>query len=459
MKKILYTVSSIVMIFAASLTFTSCEKTFFEDVNNDPNNPYEVPPKVLLPAIQSNIAYGQGGDMARYACLFTQQVRGIARQWAVYDGYNFTESDFDNLWRFNLYGGPMMDLYTLNNICLEKGYVHYGGVAKIMMAYTLGITTDCFGDAPYSEAFQGTANTKPGYDRQEAIYTSLNTLLDEGIAALAGPDNSGLTIRTEDLMYGGDLSKWTKFAYSLKARFAMHLSKKTGNVAAANAALAASVNGFASNADDAQFNFGDGETSANPWYQFNSQRGDIAYTGYLLDTLMPSLSDPRLAVYSDGNSGLAPFYGSIGSPVMFMTYSELQFIEAEANVYLGNDGPAADALSRAITANMIKLGITDPTTISTYIATHGQISGTVQDKLNTVMNQKYISLFLHPESWTDWRRTGIPVLYPNDGAVTSEIPRRFLYPLSENNNNSAAVNAAVAAQGGATITDRVWWDN
>ena len=46
---------------------SSCEKTYFEDINNDPNNPTAVPPKVLLPTIRASLlTRKQGGDMACY---------------------------------------------------------------------------------------------------------------------------------------------------------------------------------------------------------------------------------------------------------------------------------------------------------------------------------------------------------------------------------------------------------
>jgi hypothetical protein len=68
------------------------------------------------------------------------------------------------------------------------------------------------------------------------------------------------------------------------------------------------------------------------------------------------------------------------------------------------------------------------------------------------MNQKYLSSFLQLETWSDWRRTGFPVLVKATGAVTTEIPRRLPYPDDERLYNSANMPT------GLTITSRVWWD-
>ena len=79
-----------------------------------------------------------------------------------------------------------MDNYTLIKLCKDNNYIHYGAVAKIMMAYSLMLTTDVFGDIPYSQAFQGTANISPWLlDRQEALYSEVSRLINEGIAEIS----------------------------------------------------------------------------------------------------------------------------------------------------------------------------------------------------------------------------------------------------------------------------------
>jgi len=38
------------------------------------------------------------------------------------------------------------------------------------------------------------------------------------------------------------------------------------------------------------------------------------------------------------------------------------------------------------------------------------------------------------------------------------VARRLTYPVSEQSFNAANLAAAVSAQGGADLTNRVWWD-
>jgi len=91
------------------------------------------------------------------------------------------------------------------------------------MAYLLGITTDHWGDIPYSDAFKGyESDFTPEYDTQEEIYTTIFTLLSEAVTDLNATE-SLFSPDTEDLIYGGDLDKWIKASYALKARFSLHM--------------------------------------------------------------------------------------------------------------------------------------------------------------------------------------------------------------------------------------------
>ena len=94
---------------------------------------------------------------------------------------------------------------------------------------------DMWGDIPYTEAFEG--NLHPAYDSQEEIYTMIQQMLDDAIAEnQLEPGN--LVPDADDFLYQGDMSKWEKFAYALKARHHMHLTKAPGHDAATQANLA-----------------------------------------------------------------------------------------------------------------------------------------------------------------------------------------------------------------------------
>jgi hypothetical protein len=416
------------LILLLMLPMSSCKK-YFEDINVSENLPEDVPVNALLSSAEGHISYGLGGDAARYTGIFVQYITGASRQFATYQRYSFHEDDFDNLWRLNLYGGPMQDLNILINKAAAGGNIHYQGIAEILQAYTLGMVTDYWGAAPYSQAFQGENNFQPAFDSESQIYSTIQSLLDNGIVHLNAEDNSVLQPGSDDLIYGGDPAQWIKFANGIKARYYIHLSK-LDNTNAQKALDAIAAGALGSNDDDAQFVYGETETTANPWYQYIEQRDDIAYDGYALQT-MTSNNDPRYGVYIDtadvywGTGYLGPYFASINAPVILFSYSEQKFIEAEANFRLTNTAAAGLAAAEGVAASMAKTGV-DTASATTYIAAH--VTGTTNLE-ETIMYEKYIALFLQPEAWTDWRRTGYPTLTPNVSG--RPIPRRFIYATSE----------------------------
>jgi hypothetical protein len=438
---------ALLLLVMAGMT-SSCEK-YFNDVNEDPNRPSDVPPPVLLPSAQAFYAYGVGGDVSRFTSLLVNQLQGIDRQFATYQLYSITETDTDNWWKFNHYGGAMFDLYDIIQKAEAGDMPEYAGVAKIMMAYGLMVATDMLGDVPYDEAFQGTDNLTPTYNSQEEIYARIQTLLTEGKANLA-ETGAGVEPGAEDMIYAGDLTRWTMFANVLSARAYLHLGKRdAGNYSLALTALGTEgVESFGSSADDAIFLFGVDETQAAPYYQFNSQRGDIAYVGFLHDT-MATMGDPRAAVYTDGAGGLGAFFGDANAPFYFASYMEQKFIEAEAAFQTGDLIRAATAHNAGVMASLARYGIVDLVFEGLYAS-----ETAVTISLEKIMTQKYIAMFLDVEAFNDWRRTGIPALLPNPGNVTGDvIPRRLPYPQSERLFNGANCPCASA------ITTRVWWDN
>lgn len=461
--KIIKNIIRYTLLFAYIAMLTSCQKDF-GDVNVNPNQPSDVPVNMILPSAQASLAYTLHGDIARYNAVFTQNVTGADRQFAAYNIYVFNEDDFNNLWN-NMYAGNMADLKRIIEKTADGKNNAYRGIAKIMMAYSLMTVTDLFGDVPYREAFQGNDNTTPAYDKQQDIYTIiLPDLLNTGIADLDNTTYDFLAPGADDLIYHGNLDKWKQFAHSIAARAAIHTSK-IDPTAAANAALAAiNAGAMLSSFDDAQFNFG--VTYQSPWFQYIDQRADISYSsldyyyglGCFHTDYLQSTNDPRFSKMIDVNGDYyAPgfpsaFYMADNAAVPLMTFCEQKFIEAEANLILGNDAAAQTALNDAVDASMGKLGV-DSSDAAAYKLANVVWSGSYQDKLGLIMTQKYVANYLQPESYNDWRRTGYPALQPNVGATT-DIPRRYIYPTNERQNNPNSVNT-----GSSLFSPRLWWDN
>ncbi len=454
-----YTTIKFIGIFLLiSLMTSSCKKWIDPDINISPNSPSDVTVNFLLPSAEAGIGYAVGGDLGYGALIWMQQYAGGGNQPWAYDRYNFTQSDIDNVWKWGMYAAPMMDVYQVIQKATAEGSPHYSGIAKILMAYSLGNMSDLFGNIPYSEAFLGKNDSH--FDSQQQIYASINALLTAGIAEL-GSATSLRSPGADDLIFGGDLDKWIATAWAFKARYALHLSKQLGTTTAYANALTAIQNAMTSNGGDCEIYFGAAANENNPAYQFVQQRPyDIVMGKFFVDTLTSS-NDPRLAYFADTTGGGAvgsapgqadpsaslpgPYYTSANSPVVFISYVEIKFIEAEAKFLTDKPGSAA-AFNEAVKASIAK--VTGGAVASWEAIYANETAGSIT--MNKIMLQKYIALFLQIEVYNDWRRTGIPQLTPAANGVIATIPRRYPYPTSERLYNPNCPSAV--------LTDRVSWD-
>jgi hypothetical protein len=154
---------------------------------------------------------------------------------------------------------------------------------------------------------------------------------------------------------------------------------------------------------------------------------------------------------------------------LIMTFSELQFILAEARQRnLISTGTAETYYLAGINSNFDFYRATVPSayninlTVPASYFTQADVAytGTNAELLNKIATQKWIALFFNGlEAWFDWRRSGLPALTPGASNLNSNrIPVRYIYPLSEQALNAAGRNAAITRQGADDINTRVWWD-
>ncbi len=480
MKKIRINISKYAVLLALTATplvITSCRQEL--DINVDPNNPSQATLPGLLSGSQVGLAFALGGEGTRMPASIVQHYAGHRAQPLDYAQYRITSSATDGTWTA-LYNA-LMDIKELENKAAASGNQAYLGVSKILQAHAFSVITDLFGDIPFSEALQGRANITPAYDRQEDIYPALITMIDDGVTAL----RAGTETIKGDIVYRGDVTKWEKFANSLKLRLLNHLSSRQPN-AAANF-LATNPSLIDTSADDAKVAFGSVASNANPIHQFDviSGRKDQAVASTIVDK-MKALSDPRVSLYfkpiaendhglrgqyfgnAPGNdvgdtgesrySRVGSAYASVKSPVVLMSAAEVNFIKAEVYYRASNAASAQAAYQAAITQDFAALGLSS-SSASTYLANANvAYNGTLQ----RIMEQKWITMFQASyESWVDWRRTGFPVLTPAANNATSNvIPRNLPYPEVEINSNRANLEAGPGIPiPYIGLSNRVWWDN
>ena len=449
-------IASLFFLGLVLLFNASCSKDQFTAVNVNQNAPdsNSVTPSILLTTIEGSVAYTQGGDMSRFASMFMQQTYGYSRQSQAYYQYIFTSQDVDGLWG-NLYTSIMQNNVKLMTLSDKRSYNEYSGISRVLMAYALQIGVDNFGSMPYSYAFGGMSNMQSKYDADKVLYSAILSMCDSAITLLNMTKAGFLTPSNDDILYGGDASKWIKFAHAIKARIYIHQSKN--NTAMATSAIAEIAQSFASNSDGAIYaGFAAASNGNNPWYQFNNNRGDISFAMGTMPNNMLGVNDPRYSILvdtttADGGDYLGGYYGgNPDAPVEFITYEELQFINAEAIMRTSGSLVNAQASFQAgIGASMAKLGVAS-SDAAAYIAAQGTLASATA--IQQIANEEYVALYLNPEAWTLWRRTGYPQLTPTKTGAS--VPRRLLYPQSE-----YSYNVANTPKGSTLYTPLIFWDN
>ncbi|MBK9330640.1 MAG: SusD/RagB family nutrient-binding outer membrane lipoprotein [Sphingobacteriales bacterium] len=475
------------LIFSSLLLILGCSK--FEDLNTNPNQPVSIKSELLLNNIMYS-TFGDDGDVANQLGMYSTFIGfDMGASWAQHmsktayddeDRYFVRTTIIQSFWN-TIYEDVCNDADKMYNLAVSENNKVNQGIALTLKAYGFSVLTDCYGDIPFSEALKSSeGNFAPKYDNQEDIYVGILSILDQANILLSSGE--GAIPANSDRMYGGDVTKWRKFANSLKFRCLMRTSNKTTpkiNLAAQLQEIASSRPIFTSNDDDAIFAFGTAQPAANPFYESIVYGGRIEHrlSNSLVEKLKSLNNDPRLQVYSrpntssqyigkptDGSLFLEDDISQIGlsylqpeSPAYFMTYSQLQFLLAEARQKgLISTGNADTYFYEGVKASFLANGLSE-LDFNTY-KDLGSIDYNPVSGLTQIATQEWISLYGQGvEAWTEWRRTKIPVLNPVSGGAVSEIPSRYTYPLSEQSINSTNYNAAIASQGSDLLTTKIWW--
>lgn len=440
---------NILIIVAIALIFSGCTKWIDTDLNIDPDNPTDVPMSLLLPSIEASSAYTIGGNTAvRASNIWMQFFDGVDRQSLTQARYQLNSADVNDFWESS-YAQAMMDCVNLMRKSEEKKSPYYGGIAKVMLALNLGTLTNFFGDIPYTEAFQGSDVLAPKYDSQEDIYSTIDGLLADAVTDFEASDNA-IDPGTEDLIFGGDIAMWKKAAYALRARYAFYKGDNTN-------ALTYIGNAFTSG-EKFSMAFESG-SNQNPIYQFMRDRTDIRMGSTFINMLLAD-NDPRLpfyaaldenGVYSGSDPGsentLASYPGTYNaseeSPVLFSSYAEMKFIEAE--IKLSSD-PAG---SKTAFQEGVAASVSDVTGTDNQTWLDANINNIASPDLETIITEKYIALYSTVMPYDDYRRTGFPVLQTVQDAIAAAVPNRFPYPQSEITYNSNTPSAV-------PLTTKLW---
>ncbi len=466
------------------IVLASCTKDMTK-LNDNPKGPAVVPGESLVSQAQANLAnYYTTPDVN------TNIFELIMQYWAetTYPQetqYILVDRNIPRFWWQALYTTILKNLETAKQLIAAEDIKPVPGaqdpstrankvaITEICEVYTWALLVNTFGNIPYTEALDFTKAT-PKYDDQKTVFYALTDSLD---AALAQLDPSGISFGTADLLYGGNVTSWIKFANTLKLRMGMQLAD-VDPAKAKTMVEAAAPGAFASNADNALFKFLAVPPNTNPiWTNLvQSNRDDFVPTNTLINQ-MNAGEDPRLSayftfgpndgVYVGGITGNGNTYVNFSHvtdaikvptfPTLLLDFAEVQFFKAEA-VERGfniGDGDARSHYDSAVTASIVYWG-GSATDAAAYLAKPG-VSYTTATWQERIGVQQWIAYNLRGfDAWTSWRRLGWPKIVAPSSAI-SATPVRLTYPDNEQTLNETNWTAASAAIGGDLVTTKLFW--
>jgi len=471
------------MILLSALAFTGCKK--FLDINDNPNNPDNAEPSLLLPTVQASLGQVVGNSFQTFGNFWAQYwtQNPSATQYRSIDQYRVTNTDFDRPW-LTIYRNALqnaqliIDNQTPNN-------QHIQGIAYILKAYSFQLATDAFGDIPLTEALKGNEFSSPKYETQQVVYDSIFNYINKGIALVNTPN--AISPGAQDLIFNGDMAQWRAFANTLKLRAYLRLSQV--NAAKAQAGIAAMYNSGATFlTTDASIKYATVGGNENPMYNEMVGLGGTqnpAASATAVEAYKRN-NDPRLfkfydvlngdtiayikqGSYSSNSNKLvsppSPLVGARASnpasataPVKLISASESYFLQAEA-VARGwaVGGNLLQLYTAGVRQSFTSVGLTTAQA-DAYLLTapDALLTGTLTGNLKAIITQKYYAMngFQGFEAWTEWRRTGYPSFIVTSAASTlgaGRMPLRLLYPTNEVTTNQNY-------PGTIPIYTPVWWD-
>ena len=508
MKKYITKYTGGLLVVLAAVSLQSCDKDFVDTNTNPDATSVVIPQYVFTKAQYDGVARMMPFFMGtmQYTTSYND-VAGFGSK------YNAAQTSQTFAAFTNAYPNEINELgLVIKAVKNDASKINLLAEARIWRAYCFSRLTDLYGDIPYSQAGLGYDSSlfKPGYDAQKDIYASILSELDQAAQSL---DASKGTYGVADLIYGGAVDKWKKFAYSLMLRCAMRMTKVDAAAAKTWAQKAIAGGVITLDADIAKMTYlADGQNINKNPLALNLWNSDyIAGDGVknveggkyqdVFINYLKGTSDPRLPVISVvWNGGVAdtsvgiqkgmastwqnktpPDFGTYSepnpktvlprnSPFLVFTAAESYFLLAEATLRGWYSGATASSLYQSGVQSALRqwslFGGTIPqaaidnytnATVSAFIG-----AGTFDAQMNVIYTQFWVSVFPDAqEVFASYRRTGYPALVPNNypgNATGGKIFRRMLYPISEQTLNADSYNVAVSRQGANDLLTRIWWD-
>ncbi len=461
----------------------ACTKNF-EDMNTDKKNPSEVKGEYLFTDAQKELV-----DQISSTNVNWNIWKLVVQYWtettyideANYDiiNRNISEQIFTAYYRFVLKrldeARTLITEAPITSVETEAVKANKLAIIEILQIYSYHNLVNIFGDVPYYEALD-IGNISPVYDDARTICFDLLTRIQ---AAYTNLNEKSGSFGSADLIYGGDVEMWKKFAQSLRLKIAINLADVPGYSPQAVVEAAVNAGVFDSNDDDALLHYLGAQPNTNPLHEdlILSGRKDFVPANTIID-LMVGLNDPRLNQYFQdkidgewvgGEYGYSNAYPNCSHihdniqaatfPGILMTNAEIQFYLAEAAARgYSVGGTDAQFYNAGIKASFDFWGASG---VNDYLAqtnvAYGTASGTWREKIGT---QAYIALYTRGlVAYNTFRRLDAPVMNKaQQPATDGPVPTRFTYPVNEQTLNADNYYDASTAIGGDKLLTKLFWD-
>jgi hypothetical protein len=470
-----------ILLLALVPALAACDGLFDLDINTDPNAATSVPGDLLLPTVQARVATQRTIEFGPDNALISQIWASGGTAGVFLDPERYIISSFitGNTWSI-LFTDGLKNLGLIRDQALDAtpAVPNAAAQAEIMAAYIFWTLTSLFEKVPFTQALQGTEFPQPVFDEQETVLRGVIQKLDDAIALVDLSAGAVPGIEFGDLVYGGDMESWIRFANSLKLRTLMMIRNRDTGV---DAQITALLNQplIRTNAQEAAVPFFAASFNDNPLHRLHTQYGgfyaqNASYfirAGQTLVNLMAGLNDPRLDTYFErpvnfdtaeyegtahvgSRSGVSNWIGPHSSvhalnifrrdwPNRFITAAEVLLFEAEFLARTGQLGPAYTAYRAGVEAALNwfdgKPGAISAAAKTAYLAGLPQSFPSPTAALTAIHAQQYIEVFDRaPENWVHTRRTRYPALPLPEQAVLGDLIRRFPYPPDELSANPNA---------------------
>ena len=381
-------------------------------------------------------------------------------------------------------------------------------IADICRVAAVARVSDEYGPIPFSQVGVNGSLVAP-YDTVEELYAQFLDILSRSIDLLT--ENQGAKFKsTSDVCFGGDVTKWIKYANSLKLRYAMRIVYADPDKArkAAEEVTAHPVGTLSSNADNPVFVHPNRNLHYFTMVMWGDHRAAADIVCYL-----NGFNDPRRNLYFTESEwggyvgwrrGVNPANAPLGSkcsnmnvtaetPMRWFVAAEAAFLKAEGALRgwdMGGNARQfyeegvrlafeqwglqayADAYLSDNTSHPAQYkdpsGLGLDAAFDTDVTPAWKVNGTFEENLERIITQKWIANFNVDgmEAWSEFRRTGYPRLLPaaqnNSGGIIPDggYAHRAIYPLSEKNGNTMNYTEAVNKELGGkdNVASRLWWD-